>query len=665
MPENFSITMANSDDFLADLQSRYGGVFVPVKSSPLLKNTNPITFADPRFSWQHDAVRVLTENKCAVLISPTGSGKTNVINGAAAIRKERGFKCIIATSQTSIVPGFLDNDIEIDGTVYKIRPVNYTSNSSLQGSTVQALVQWLTNDSDEIVVTSHRGLTMAWDELSDEDKIVLCRDKRVWLAVDEYHHAGFSDSDVATTRLGEILNDVIAKGGEAAGITATNFRTDRLDMFASEHEFTDWSIDNPTGNRYHRTFLEHWKTLNLSVLKYLWYGYAFGSNPLESLVNNIKQEPNECHIVCVPPNNTKFRSNSEWLGQAYTALVEAVGGEEFILNMVDDDAIDTGKEEGKRLLLAANNAYKETGEFPYKVILSCNVMREGTDCVRASRVHDLAPSESVSRTVQTIGRLTRYDKYANKQDIAYNAYFESVFSDDVSDTELRQRLLDRINVGMCGMLEAADYFSTVPSERSINKVYTGDNSNAEVGSNKSQNESVGGFTSRLINEVLMKTVSSLSDSDLNVRNVSFRIRQEAQNVIRTMPNVANMSDEQIDAGVKQVIAKMDRICKISRYPNKEHLSLREQVMAIKGMMIEACNVYGVQMDSAQMERFRTAINRTLTQYESAVQTVLGATSGQSKFIDPDQIRKAKKVIANNRSSKHDYLAKKVREGSKK
>ena len=85
-------------------------------------------------------------------------------------------------------------------------------------------------------------------------------------------------------------------------------------------------------------------------------------------------------------------------------------------------------------------------------------MREGTDWIPASRVHDLAPSASATRTVQTIGRTTRYDE--KKSNIAYVAYFRNLEAHADEDS-VRDYAADRVNIALSGMLLAEDLFAPV------------------------------------------------------------------------------------------------------------------------------------------------------------------------------------------------------------
>jgi hypothetical protein len=312
------------------------------------------------------------------------------------------------------------------------------------------------NDKPSIAITTTSALVKVFCELiprKDWPKAFT----RLWMAVDEAHHisAVLADDEDCTvqerdqynkqgTWLGRICESLLNESDAGlVPVSATHFRGDGLPMFLEEaNKFF-------TGS-YVREFEAHWQWLGYDHFSYDLVGYD--DDPSDILFDNIMFERNEHHIICVPADGLRFRKyNKNWILD-FIKRLEAAGFS--CLDLVSKNV----KDDNKKKLLADNKSYKITGETQFNVVIACNLMREGTDWIPASRIHDLAPSKSATRTVQTIGRMLRKDE--NKIDLAYIPYFLNLHK-HADKEEIRRYVTGRVNVALSGMLLAENLFAPV------------------------------------------------------------------------------------------------------------------------------------------------------------------------------------------------------------
>jgi superfamily II DNA or RNA helicase len=420
------------------------------------------SFAEEEFVWQDDATECLIEHLRCKLVSPTGSGKTEIIKAAAWHHAFAGNRrCLIVVPQQHIADGFLKICIKRkDGTKidHKIgEELDFRGiDEGYHESVTDGLRDWLmgTDDKPSIAITTTAALTKVFYEKIPRDQWGKAF-TRLWMAIDEAHHISVVQAEDEEhsaqerdhynkigTRLGQICEALLNESDAGlAVISATHFRGDGLPMFLDEanKQFTGC---------YTREFEDHWKWLGYDHFSYDCAGYD--GDPSDALLNNITSEKQQRHVVCVPADGLRFRKNTKWVAD-FILRLEAAGFK--CLDLVSDE-----KDANKQRLLADNKTYKETGKTEFDVIIACNLMREGTDWIPASRVHDLAPSASANRTVQTIGRMTRKD--INKSNLAYIAYFRNL-EQHASEESVKKHAADRVNIALSGMLLAEDLFAPV------------------------------------------------------------------------------------------------------------------------------------------------------------------------------------------------------------
>lgn len=422
------------------------------------------------YEWQDDAVECLTGSRCSRLIAPTGSGKTEIVKAAAYCRAfKMGQKSLIVVPQQHIAEPFkeikivrkggeeYDHYVKLD--FRGVREGNYSAED-----VVGRLRAWLLQPArgmrpeSRIAVTTASSLVAAFFGTSKLRGLGrrqwAVAFERLWTAIDEGHHlAAVMDEDTSPeeleayrnvdNKLGDICEAQMRVSTAGTGIvSATHFRGDGVPMFMEKARSRFAT--------YERDFRLHWQWLGLDAFRYDCVGYE--GDPMDKLFEAVVSERGEFHIVCLPAENKRFRkANPRWAGDFEARLLSAGIP---ALNLVDKDAQGRRKAE----LLAANAEYKRSGKAKYRVIIACNLVREGTDYVPTSRVHDTAPSASATRTVQTIGRMTRRD--ARKTDIAYSAYFANL-EEHADEKKVREHASDRTNIALSGMLIAEDLFSPV------------------------------------------------------------------------------------------------------------------------------------------------------------------------------------------------------------
>lgn len=437
---------------------------VPEESFKRVEITPPNDCCDDMrgdYAWQDAAATTLSQHRVSRLVAPTGSGKTAIIQAAAWTLRQSGKRTLIITPQQMLAKAYKKINIKRNnGDLYKgeINQVfdsdkdNYMEGSYMEGSSVRRMLMWLRQKNPSIACTTNSTFVLAWNKLTEDERLQAIR-HGLWLFADECHHLAYHEEEgenTFVTQMGDIGAWIIKNGGAFSSISATPFRGDGAGIWSLE---TQKIFDEDKDISYERSFIDHWKFLRLRGLNYLCVEY--NKDPISDVCSNILREPRERHIICVRADGQGYRKDPQWLARLLNEL-RSKG-----LNVLDLVNMEPKtRKNSKKQLRDDNDEYKKTGKSQYDVIVACNIMREGNDWVPASRVHDLAPSESALRTIQTIGRMTRRDRWGNKRDISYAAYFDQLSVDAEPET-LRKLISDRINSGLLCLLSARDYFSPV------------------------------------------------------------------------------------------------------------------------------------------------------------------------------------------------------------
>jgi superfamily II DNA or RNA helicase len=424
------------------------------------KKINTVAFSG-NYQWQEDVIHMVVNNDVSLINSPTGSGKSNILMCSAAVLSSVGFKTMIICPRQSIVHGFLSKNFMFENKEY-IGNVSTVSSTNTYNS-INNIKTWLLNNkTSNTMVTTIPSFLGAFNSFSDEEKNYFIENiaPKFWIGIDEFHHAGEEDTDDNTTELGKIVKELLTMKIRMVGCTATYFRNDDMPLFPGLH-FALFDSVTKIGNQYVREFIDHFSTLNLDSFTL----NIFGSDldPMDDLIANIQNEPNEVHLVCIPALlPTHAYCNESWKSKIRFSFKELFG--DTCIDLLGEDRHDNLKK-----LIKANCEYEKSNVFPYKVILSCDMVREGTDIIPASRLHDLAPSKSEVKKQQTIGRVLRRDPWGNKHDAQYNVYFAN-FNSFYSEEQQKQLASDFIIVAMVGLLTSLDYFEPPTINQADNNI---------------------------------------------------------------------------------------------------------------------------------------------------------------------------------------------------
>lgn len=415
------------------------------------------------YLWQHQFAEGIVSTWRSKVVAPTGSGKTIVMQIAAFLANKQGRKCLIVVPQCHIASPFLSTDLRIGEDVHRFRiqkeHVFLGSGESAIGgralitnSYSRRLAEWLKSKSQETAITSTATLVRLLGSATD-----LPLDDVLFIQDEAHHISGvmLDGEDCSAeearayieegTHLGDFYEHLLKE--TAAGIcivSATHFRGDKFPIFLEKASSSFTAFVRP--------WADHWGWLELEAFNYDCVGYS-ESEIIRTLVDLILSEPEERHIVCVPADTHRFRKNNPGWVQEFLSELGRSGVRALDLVTI------AGREARKRQLFDDNKAYKRGKCTEFDVVVACNMMREGTDWVPATRIHDLAPSSSQLRTTQTIGRLMR--KGPTKRDVSYRAYFRNL-NKNADKEEVREHVADRANVALATMVMADSFFTYSP-----------------------------------------------------------------------------------------------------------------------------------------------------------------------------------------------------------
>jgi energy-coupling factor transporter ATP-binding protein EcfA2 len=390
----------------------------------------------------------------ALLDSPTGSGKTKVMQVIAALKATlKGVRVLIVIPQQHQANGFMRLNLwwkgqPIEFVIGPERDFRGVSESYWLSSTA-ALKEWFAADGlgPNIAITTVSTLLATWNLLTTAAEMQKATTETLFM-IDEIHHArhirdtrdDLSDADVAeandeANRLGEFITYVLKQPtAEFLGVSATHFRGDRLDIF---HGFIKKL------HRVSRTIQEHLEWLKFTGIRFDYLGYD--GDPMAALLEAVALNREKSIIILLTSDKARYRKDPNWIPRFFDGL-EALVGTAKICDLVRDC-----KDDNKMLLM----------KYPtrFQFVVGVNLIREGTDWPPASLILDAAPSRSLNRLCQTFGRLLR--KYQGKAEIAYVSLFANL-QDNTPLEEIREMVADRVNIVLAGLLSMADMFGLLP-----------------------------------------------------------------------------------------------------------------------------------------------------------------------------------------------------------
>ncbi len=348
---------------------------------------------------QSDTFTELQGRDHVILNSPTGWGKTTVLNFLAAdrLRKNPAAKVVVIVPQRIISRGFVASaSLRFpNGDSIPWRPLDLCEATS---SKVDRLVAFLTRPAagHRIVVTTHAGFTAAYAKLSKEASRSF-RDTIV--VVDESHHIQAGDVD-AKNRLGHAVSHLLSLGVPIWLATAFFFRGDKTDILEKDQLARFQRVFIPLDK--HLGEMQHTKSYTYDFVAYKQTVFP----EVEALI--AKSQPPT--LIYCPP------SGHPALGQ-YTKeyFVERIV-KHLLQNYPGSSSWHPGLPGNARnviLDLTGTSERSERVEYLHEngdqvgVILTVGMMREGADWPPCARVLDLVPSSSDQERNQKFGRLLR------------------------------------------------------------------------------------------------------------------------------------------------------------------------------------------------------------------------------------------------------------------
>jgi superfamily II DNA or RNA helicase len=268
--------------------------------------------------------------------------------------------------------------------------------------------------------------------------------------IDEAHHikGGELEIDEDYNQLGKIVYKILdnaEKNNSAVRLTTATFnRGDQGIIVKSDYlkKFDRFDLD----------FIDHFATLDIKKVFVNFEEYE--DDPIFQIVENIRQELKERHLIVVPSRSSKWRKtdiNLERLKEKLFKMLieEGVNPNEVILDLVTES---TQKQNKAILLKEPKERYDENPDYISKirVVITCMLGREGTDWCPCSRIHHASIElGSTTLAIQTLGRLFR--KFKGKDNVAI-IYYIKKFNPLKESANKKEFISDRVNAMLCLMI---------------------------------------------------------------------------------------------------------------------------------------------------------------------------------------------------------------------
>lgn len=375
--------------------------------------------------WQPEAFDKLKDVTFACICAFCGSGKS-ILQVALAVHDvvRSGYtqKQLAVVPESHIHRGFVgDGDADfiriiVEGKEYEwVVKDNFCDENSKQ--VLVGLKKWLLaspkalskNCTDKIItgvnaVASHQALSAVFNKMTNKERRKAITN--LTLRFDEFHHASgiFCDEDTAylpeelrameleSTTMGSICRFIMNNqdcDSKICGATATLYRGDRgvILSHAVVDQFTFYYLD----------WVEHFKTLGIRDFTIQYEEYK--RDPIRQVINKIKANPEDKHMIVVPSTTHKWRKNGKDEVDELFSKLYKIYPKERVLDLVTQKT----QKKNKALLLKEPKS-EHDGESKYDVVVTCMLGREGTDWCPCSMLHNTSTENSVTLAIQTIGR---------------------------------------------------------------------------------------------------------------------------------------------------------------------------------------------------------------------------------------------------------------------
>jgi hypothetical protein len=396
--------------------------------------------------WQREALMVLATATLGFLRAFCGSGKTIVARAIAAHKILRTGK-----RQVFCVP---KNDIGNDGfashfdlnlpwkkgstlKVHCVAPRNFCSPRS--ASKIDELIRILCQDplKDDCskknrigtfmqIVVTHQCLVLAYRKIRENpaDLERFFANNTFW--IDEGHHIKGHDESAeekaTMNHLGRFVNDAMGRaniGVELFVMTATPYRGDDSRLFSTKQldDFVIYSLD----------FLEHFPTLGIEQVDVEMEEYLDARDVARKVARKVAGElDGHYHLVLVPSTGNKWRRNNKDVEILFDAIYEGIMSKTgcdlaAAKGMVCDLVTPATQRANQRLL---RQEPKSGDKHPprFKVVVACQLLKEGSDLCPVDRLHNTTMEKSPPVIYQTNGRLFR--QFPGKRQVAIHYYVE-------------------------------------------------------------------------------------------------------------------------------------------------------------------------------------------------------------------------------------------------
>jgi hypothetical protein len=412
--------------------------------------------------WQPEAFDILKNKKFALLVAFCGSGKS-LMQVALAVHDvvASGWmqKQLIVVPQSHMEKGFSGDEernyipILLDGKLYEWKvDDNFCDPDSER--VLKGLREWLLADGEaqgrpyraegKIIcglnaIASHQALALVWNRMTDQERERAIRN--LTLRVDEAHHVkgiflqdeeDLTDEEKASyeaysTNLGKICSFIVNRGKTAKlhFTTATPYRGDRGAIFskAAQGKFATYYLD----------WNDHWKTLG--IRDFLVEYEEYDGNPVEQVAARLLAEPCQKHLIIVPSTGQKWRHGDSEFKRLMDRIYE-IFPKERVLELVTPRTQEMNK------LLLRQEPSNSSRPSMFDVVVTCQIGREGTDWCPCSRLHNTVCENSMTLSVQTVGRPFR--RFEGKVDIKVS-YYVRRFPVPRCGMTKRELLSDRTN----------------------------------------------------------------------------------------------------------------------------------------------------------------------------------------------------------------------------
>jgi len=503
--------------------------------------------------WQIDAFNLLKDSRFALIVAFCGSGKS-ILQIALSIHDivTSGWKQkqLIVVPQQHISGSFIGDDersyltLEVNGNTYDWKVEhNFCDDTNV----IENLRNWLLTDGETLgkkfrgktlitnlcAVCSHQALGLVWKTLDESQKKQAV--KNLTLRVDEAHHISgvydLNDDEYTTsqqigideirTNLGEVCSYIMNCRNEDSKIhmtTATPYRGDQDIILSPKAKlkfktyFLDWIV--------------HFNTLGIERFDLTYQEYAI--DPINAVVRQIKNEPNEKHLVVIPSTGTKWRTNGKTELAAFFSALYKVVPKDRVLDLVTQSTQDTNKAK-----LLKEPKCSDNGKSKFDVVVTCMLGREGTDWCPCSRLHNTSNESSITLAVQTIGRPFR--RFEGKNSVSIINYIPK-FAAPKAGMGRAELLTDRTNALLvCMQMDEMCKPIMIPVIKSSEKTAQGHHSS--ITSERMSLAGVFGTDYQDFKKDLIEEVESLSVKDEEALNevvsdlvAKYRIKNNVKNV---------------------------------------------------------------------------------------------------------------------------------------